>query len=75
MTAFAGKADMAVGACLLSWSLLGVKRTCLFALHMSAFDPKRTSADLTSLFSCPGLSGLFLWGLKEQIGKSHAALP
>ena len=25
-------------------SLCGVKRTCLFALHMSAFDPKRTSA-------------------------------
>ena len=24
-------------------SLLGAKRTCLFALHMSAFDPKRTS--------------------------------
>jgi hypothetical protein len=24
-------------------SLLGVKRTCLFALHMSACDPKRTS--------------------------------
>jgi hypothetical protein len=23
-------------------SLLGVKRTCRFALHMSAFDPKRT---------------------------------
>jgi len=23
-------------------SLLGVKRTCLFALHMSAFDPKQT---------------------------------
>ena len=23
--------------------LLGVKRTCRFALHMSAFDPKRTS--------------------------------
>ena len=22
--------------------LSGVKRTCLFALHMSAFDPKRT---------------------------------
>ena len=51
MTAFAGKADMAVGACLLSWSLLGVKRTCLFALHMSAFDPKRTFADLTSLLA------------------------
>ena len=28
----------------LFWScpLLGVKRTCLFALQMSAFDPKRT---------------------------------
>src|SRR5262249_24436221 len=26
-----------------SMSLLGVKRTCLFALQMSAFDPKRTS--------------------------------
>ena len=24
--------------------LLGVKRTWLIALHMSAFDPKRTSA-------------------------------
>jgi len=23
-------------------SLLGVKRTCPFALHMSAFDPKQT---------------------------------
>ena len=26
-----------------SMSALGQKRTCLFALHMSAFDPKRTS--------------------------------
>ena len=26
--------------------LLGVKRTCLFALHMSAIDPKRTSASI-----------------------------
>jgi hypothetical protein len=26
----------------LSWSLLGAKRTCPFALHMSANDPKRT---------------------------------
>ena len=26
----------------LAMSLLGVKRTWLFALHMSAFDPKRT---------------------------------
>ena len=34
-------------------SLLGAKRTCLFALHMSAFDPKRTSA----LFAGPLQSG------------------
>src|SRR5262245_38036844 len=25
--------------------LLGVKRTCHFALHMPAYDPKRTSTD------------------------------
>src|SRR5262245_23716737 len=30
--------------CPLSRSLLGVKRTCRIALHMSAFDPKRTFA-------------------------------
>ena len=30
-------------ACPISRSLLGVKRTSLVALHMSAFDPKRTS--------------------------------
>ena len=29
-------------------SLSGVKRTCLLALHMSAFDPKRTSGANTS---------------------------
>src|SRR5262245_10881404 len=33
--------------CLLLQSLLGVKRTCRFALHMSAFDPKRTWEDLS----------------------------
>src|SRR5262245_3494428 len=33
---------MSVCGCPLSRSLLGAKRTCLFALHMSAFDPKRT---------------------------------
>ena len=26
--------------------LLGVKRTCHFALHMSAYDPKRTLAKI-----------------------------
>src|SRR5262249_3197855 len=42
MSAFRGKADMTIWACLLLRSLLGVKRTWVGALHMSAFDPKRT---------------------------------
>ena len=43
MSAFGGKADMPIAECLLLRSLLGVKRTCLFAAQMSAYDPKRTS--------------------------------
>ena len=39
---FRGKADMIVCGNPLSRSLLGAKRTCPFALHMSANDPKRT---------------------------------
>jgi hypothetical protein len=35
--------------CLLSRSLSGAKRTCPFALHMSAYDPKRTCPDLIVL--------------------------
>ena len=31
----------------LLWSLLGVKRTSLFAAHMSAYDPKRTKLQTT----------------------------
>src|SRR6476620_6984171 len=42
MSAFGGKDEMTMGRCLLLRSLLGVKRTCRFALHMSASDPKRT---------------------------------
>jgi hypothetical protein len=44
MSGIGGKADMTIcgGACLLLRSLLGLKRTCSFALHMSACDPKRT---------------------------------
>jgi len=34
---------MAFSGISLSWSLLGVKRTCVAAVHESAFDPKRTS--------------------------------
>src|SRR5262245_29626542 len=46
MSAFGGKADMAVCGSPLSRLLLGVKRTCLCALYMSAYDPKRTSSDI-----------------------------
>src|SRR5215831_10551644 len=42
MSAFGYNADMALCGNPLSRSLLGVKRTSLFARHMSAFDPKRT---------------------------------
>src|SRR5262245_66186617 len=44
MSAFGGKADVTFCENSLSRSLLGVKRTWRFALHMSACDPKRTSA-------------------------------
>jgi len=41
------KADMTSCGNPLSRSLLGVKRTWLFAQHMSAYDPKRTSASIS----------------------------
>src|SRR5262245_18556991 len=46
MSAFRGKADMTVCGNPHSRSLLGVKRTCLVALHESASDPKQTCAPL-----------------------------
>src|SRR5262249_15379374 len=55
MSAFGGKADMTICACLLLRSLLGVKRTCRTALHMSAFDPKRTCGlNSTAIRELPG---------------------
>ena len=36
---------MTLCGCPLLRSLLGVKRTCRFALQMSAYDPKRTSVE------------------------------
>ena len=44
MSAIGCKADMGFCGITLSRSLLGVKRTSGIALHMSTFDPKRTSA-------------------------------
>ena len=43
-SAFGGKADMTFCGGPLLLSLLGVKRTRRIAAHMSASDPKRTSA-------------------------------
>jgi hypothetical protein len=43
MSAYGGKADMTLCGNPLLRSLLGVKRTSLFAAQMSAYDPKRTS--------------------------------
>src|SRR5215510_9757156 len=50
MSAFGGKADMAIGTCPLSWSLSGVKQTSLVAAHMSACDPKRTFCASLSVY-------------------------
>src|SRR5262245_4035837 len=63
MSAFRGKADMTICACLLLRSLLGVKRTWRFAAHMSAFDPKRTSN--LSFFTGVGA---------YRVGTSHLAV-
>jgi hypothetical protein len=46
MSAFGGKAAMTLCGNPLLRSLLGVKRTWVGALQMSAFDPKRTSGCL-----------------------------
>ena len=47
---------MTVCGCLLSRSLLGVKRTWAFALHLSAFDPKRTSIEIRLCYAARHLS-------------------
>jgi hypothetical protein len=64
MSAIGGKADMTIGTCPLSWSLSGVKQTSLVAAHMSACDPKRTSAGISSVE--PDFGGIFLKPLALQ---------
>src|SRR5262245_2420680 len=68
--AFGGKADMPLGRCLLLRSLLGVKRTCLIAVQMSAFDPKRTSSDVgrTAVFRP---SSLLRRALGRRVGRQR----
>jgi len=63
MSAIGPKQDMSLCS---TCPLLRVKQTWLFALHMSAYDPKRTSAEL-ALGS----------GLRQGIvrGRLHAIMP
>jgi hypothetical protein len=70
MSAFGGKADMTLCGNPLLRSLLGVKRTCLFAPYMSANDPKRT-LDATVLSAQIGLA-VFVNLLSEDI-RAHQA--
>jgi hypothetical protein len=60
MSAFGCKADMTVCGNPLSRSLLGVKRTLSIALHMSAYDPKRTSP-LYVVYDLTATSEWALW--------------
>src|SRR5262245_35839984 len=69
MSAFGGKADMTVCGCPLSRSLLGVKRTWLFATHMSAYDPKRTS--VTPLLLQVNLLGFQRTGVVLDLRDGH----
>ena len=56
LSAFGSKADITVCGNPLSRSLLGAKRTSLFALQMSASDPKRLSCHGAKAGICLGLS-------------------
>jgi hypothetical protein len=61
MSAFGGKADMTVCGISLSRSLLGVKRTWVDALQMSAFDPKRTSLAALHMSAFGGKADIFVF--------------
>jgi hypothetical protein len=61
MSAFGGKADMIFCGNPLSRSLFGVKRTSLFATHLSAFDPKRTSHHKAPLTIANAKCLLVIW--------------
>src|SRR5262245_42106206 len=71
MSAFGGKAEMTGCGCLLSRSLLGVKRTWLIAAHMSASDPKRT----WRLFKCLNwrdtISSILRLGASNEATRLH----
>jgi hypothetical protein len=78
MSAFGGKADKTIVACPLLWSLLGVKRTCSVALHMSAFDPRRTFVQYGSspFFLAQGDDHVATGRLGPNTGwRTHAARP
>jgi hypothetical protein len=77
MSAFRGKADITLCGNTLLRSLLGAKRTSLFAAHMSAFDPKQTSVDPSSMFdkTIPSLEAIGLKAARDVCKKLVEKLP
>src|SRR5262245_33281648 len=74
MSAFEGKADVTVCGSPLSRSLLGVKRTSLFAAHMSANDTKRTSLAVAANSPSSATAGTsILRHLSVQLSQQHDA--
>src|SRR5262245_34342298 len=71
MSAFGGKPDSTFCRNSLSRSLLGLKRTCLFALHMSAFDPKRTSIDISQSPHLRKKSAPTKWRVRASLKIDH----
>jgi hypothetical protein len=68
-SAFGGKADTTFRGSPLLRSLLGVKRTSLFAAQMSAFDPKRTLSSYAE-FSCLMFSNSILLKMRTAFEDS-----
>jgi hypothetical protein len=80
MSASGGKADITFCGNTLSRSLLGVKRTSVVALHMSAFDPKRSQDDrqgwseLTTYPQLTPFSSLHAYSkVRAKMIKEHSA--
>jgi hypothetical protein len=75
MSAFGGKADMTLCGNPLLRSPLGVKRTCCFALQMSAYDQKGdspTDYDLSTSQFC-GCSAYVIGDLAAKLPQTIVA--
>src|SRR5262245_888353 len=73
MSASGGKPDMTGCGSPLSQSLSGVKQTWVSALHMSAFDPKRTLVTSFGVWSGPIRYPLFSVGSDDETTRIHYA--